>query len=79
MLNFETELFRGGLLTTITLKEHDRDVIELTIRRLLKENEKELVNSKTSMFFSRKQLTNFLMPLMQYLKENLDNEQTGNQ
>jgi hypothetical protein len=76
MLNFETELFRGGLLTTITLKEHDRDVIELTIKRLLKEDNKELVNNHTSMFFSRKQLTNFLMPLINYLKENLDNEQT---
>jgi len=79
MLNFETELFKNGLLTTITLKEHDRDVVELSIKRLLNENDKELVNSKTSMFFSKRELSNFLMPLAQYLKENLDNEQTGNQ
>lgn len=79
MLNFETELFKAGLLTTITLKEHDRDLIEFTIKRLLKDNNKELVNSNTSMFFTKKELTNFLIPLMQYLKENLDNEQNTNQ
>lgn len=79
MLNFETELFKNGLLTTVTLKEHDRDVVELTIKRLLSEDDKELVNSGTSMFFSKRELSNFLMPLVNYMKENLDNEQTGNQ
>lgn len=69
----EFELFRNGLSTKLTLKSHDYDVVELTIKKhLVDEQGRELVNSSYTNFFTHEEFKNFLQPLVNDLKVRFD-------
>lgn len=69
----EFELFRNGLSTKLTLKSHDYDVVELTIKKhLIDEQGRELVNSSYTNFFTHEEFKNFLQPLVNDLKVRFD-------
>ena len=69
----EFELFRNGLSTKLILKSHDYDVVELTIKKhLVDEQGRELVNSSYTNFFTHSEFKNFLQPLVNDLKVRFD-------
>jgi len=69
------EIFRGGLMTTISIKDHDYDVVEFTISQYMQdESGKELVNSKYTSFYTSKQLKEFFTPIVNDLKVRFNNE-----
>lgn len=69
----EFELFRNGLSTKLTLKSHEYDVVELTIKKhLIDEQGRELVNSSYTNFFTHEEFKNFLQPLVNDLKVRFD-------
>jgi len=69
----QIELFRRGLSTTLKVKSHDYDVVELSISKyLIDENGKELVNSSYTNYFTHEEFKNFLQPLVNDLKVRFD-------
>jgi hypothetical protein len=69
------ELSKQGLTTTLTVKDHDYDVVEFTLRKnLIDENGKTIVDSKYEMFFSSREFKDFFQPLVNDLKVRFDNE-----
>ncbi len=69
------ELSKQGLTTTLTVKDHDYDVVEFTLRKnLIDENGKTIVDSKYEMFFSNREFKDFFQPLVNDLKVRFDDE-----
>ena len=75
-LNYEAEFGRGGLLKTITVKEHKYDLVEFTIKsKLTDENTgKVIVDSGHTSFFSTKEFKDFFGPIVNDLKVRIQNE-----
>jgi hypothetical protein len=68
------ELGRKGLTTTLTVKDHDYDVVEFTMRKhLTDESGKVIVDSKYQMFFSNREFRDFFQPVINDLKVRFDN------
>jgi expansin (peptidoglycan-binding protein) len=68
------EIGRGGSLSTITIKDHQYDVVEFTITKYFKDEKGvELTNSGYTTFFSSKEFTEFFTPIVNDLKARLDN------
>jgi hypothetical protein len=74
-LNYEAELFKSGLLTSLKVKQHDYDVIEVTFRRNLKDDKGNIiVDNHYTMFYSKNEFKDFFLPLINTLKERFDND-----
>lgn len=71
------ELSKHGLTTTLTVKDHDYDVVEFTLEKnLVDERGKVIVDSRYKMFFSNREFIEFFQPIINDLKvrfENVDN------
>ena len=79
-LDATIEIGRNGLLTTLIVKEHAYDAIEFTIKKYLRgENNKEIINSGYTCFFSPKEFKDFLQPLVNDLKVRFDHDDFANQ
>ena len=69
------ELNKQGLTTTLTVKDHDYDVVEFTLRKkLIDEKGKVIIDSKYEMFFSNREFQDFFQPLVNDLKVRFENE-----
>jgi hypothetical protein len=79
-MNNTYELNKQGLTTTLTVKDHDYDVVEFTFRKkLVDEKGKVIIDSKYEMFFSNREFKDFLEPLVNDLKVRFDNDTNTNQ
>jgi hypothetical protein len=74
-LNYEAEIYKGGLLTSAKIVKHERDLIQVTFKKYLRdENGKELIDSSFSMFFSDREFREFFLPIVNELKVRFDND-----
>lgn len=74
-MNNTYELSKQGLTTTLTVKDHDYDVVEFTFRKkLIDEKGKVLIDSKYEMFFSNREIKDFLEPLVNDMKVRFEND-----
>jgi hypothetical protein len=73
---YKGELFRNGLMTTVDVLEHDRDVIEVTLRKQLpaEDGKKMIVDSNYQMFFTNREFEEFFKPFLYNMKERFDND-----
>lgn len=65
------EMYKAGLLTTLTVKDLDvGDMIELKLHRIMVDDRtgKELINSNCTMYYTPKELKNFLYPFINDMK-----------
>ena len=70
----EIEIFRNGLTTTLKVKSHPYDLVELTMKKLLvDEDGREIVNNGYTTFFTPREFKHFLQPLVNDLKVRFDN------
>lgn len=74
-LNYEAELFRDGLLTSLKIKKLDYDLVEVTFSKVLR-NEKNAVISDSSytMFYSTREFVDFFLPLFTHMKATIEND-----
>jgi hypothetical protein len=79
-LNYESEIYRGGLLRTIKVKEQKYDLVELTITtKLTDENTgKTISDSGHTWFFDTKEFTEFFIPVINDLKARIENATDSN-
>jgi hypothetical protein len=75
-LNYEAEIYRGGLMRTIKLKELRYDLIEVTFTTKLTDEEtgKVITDSGHTWFLESKEFKEFFTPIINDLKERLDND-----
>lgn len=74
-LNYEAELFKSGLLTTVKVMMHEYDNIEVTFtRKLDDENSKPIIDSKFTMFFTEREFREFFLPFINEMKVRFENE-----
>jgi len=74
-LNYEAELYKGGLLTTVKVVKHEYDNIEVTFKRNLKgETGKPIIDSSFTMFYTEREFKEFFLPLINELKVRFENE-----
>jgi hypothetical protein len=73
---YKGELFRNGLMTSVDVLEHDRDVIEVTLRKQLptEDGKKMIVDSNYQMFFTNREFEEFFKPFLYNMKERFDND-----
>ena len=76
MMDREYELFRGGLLTKIKIKDLPYDAVEFTITKKLTDDEtgKVLVDSGYTMFFDPREFKEFFTPIINDLKVRFEND-----
>jgi hypothetical protein len=79
-LNYEAEIYRGGLLRTIKVREMQYDLVELTITTKLTDEPtgKVITDSGHTWFFEAKEFTEFFTPVINELKARLDNATDSN-
>lgn len=79
-LNYEAEIYRGGLLRTIKVREMQYDLIELTVTTKLTDEAtgKVITDSGHTWFFETKEFTEFFTPVINELKARLDNATDSN-
>lgn len=74
ILDNTIEIYRGGLTTTVIVKEHQYDTIEFTMKKhMVDENDKIIINSGYTSFFSAREFKDFFQPLINDLKVRFDN------
>ncbi len=78
-LNYEAEFYRGGLLKTVKIKEHNKgtsyETIEFTIKNKLTDEEgKVIIDNGHTSFLSPKEFREFFGPIFKDMKERLDND-----
>jgi hypothetical protein len=74
-LNYEAELYKGGLLTTVRVVKHEYDNIEVTFKRNLKsETGKPIVDSSFTMFYTEQEFREFFLPLINEMKVRFEND-----
>lgn len=75
-LLYEGEIFRAGLLTAVKVVEHERDVIEVTLKSQLpsEDGEKMIVDNTYQMFFTNREFEEFFKPFLYNMKERFDND-----
>ncbi len=78
-LNYEAEFYRGGLLKTVKIKEHNKgtsyETIEFTIKnKLTDDTGKVIIDTGHTSFFSPKEFIEFFGPIFKDMKERLDND-----
>lgn len=68
------ELSRNGSLVTLTIKDHDYDVVEYSItKKLVDINGKVIIDSTNQMFFSNREFKDFFEPIVNDLKVRFEN------
>ena len=68
------ELNRNGLLTSLIVKDHSYDIVELTFtEKLFDEQGKAIIDSKHQMFFTQRELHEFLTPFINDMKVRIEN------
>jgi hypothetical protein len=79
-LNYESEIYRGGLLRTIKVKEQMYDLIELTITTKLTDETtgNVITDSGHTWFFEAKEFKEFFTPVINDLKVRLENATDSN-
>jgi hypothetical protein len=71
---YKGELFRGGLMTSLDVVEHDYDVIAVTLRKQLPDDTGDYVlDNKYEMFFTNREFEEFFKPFLYNMKERFDN------
>ncbi len=78
-LNYEAEFYRGGLLKTVKIKEHNKgtsyETIEFTIKNKLTDADgKVIIDNGHTSFLSPKEFREFFGPIFKDMKERLDND-----
>jgi hypothetical protein len=72
---YKGELFRNGLMTSVDVVEHDRDVIEVTLKsQLPDDNGDYILDNKYQMFFTNREFEEFFKPFLYNMKERFDND-----
>jgi hypothetical protein len=72
---YKGELFRNGLMTTVDVVEHDRDVIEVTLKSQLPDDTGDFIlDNKYQMFFTNREFEEFFKPFLYNMKERFDND-----
>lgn len=75
---YKGELFRNGLMTSVDVVEHDRDVIEVTLKsQLPDDNGDYILDNKYQMFFTNREFEEFFKPFLYNMKERFDNDATA--
>ena len=73
-LEFQSEIYKSGILTTIEVHDHDYDIVEFVIKRnMLSEDCKTLVDSKSSMYFTSREFKDFFSQFTNAMQERFDN------
>jgi hypothetical protein len=72
---YQGELYRGGLLTTVDVFEHERDLIEVVLKSQLatEDGKKMIVDNNYKMFFTNREFEEFFKPFLYEMKERFDN------
>ena len=78
-LNYEAEIYRGGLLKTVVIRERNTGTsyatIEFTIKNKLTDVDgKVIIDNGHTSFFSPKEFREFFGPIFNDMKERLDND-----
>ena len=75
------EIFRGGGLTSVRVKDHAYDTVEFTVKKFLEDDKgKPIIDSGYTVFFSKREFKEFFEPMVNDLKvrfENGDSETTA--
>jgi hypothetical protein len=74
-MNQTYELYRSsGLMTSLKIKDHAYDIIEMTLaKKLTDDNGKTIVDSKYQMFFTEREFREFLLPFVNDMKARIEN------
>lgn len=74
---YKGELFRNGLMTSVDVVEHDRDVVEVTLRSQLPDDTGDyILDNKYQMFFTNREFEEFFKPFLYNMKERFDHDAT---
>mgnify|MGYP003348219267 CR=1 FL=1 len=74
-LNYESILKQGDLVTILTIKQIDYDMVEVTFKRDMKtDTGKSIVDNRYTMFYTTKEFKDFFLPLINELKVRFDND-----
>lgn len=74
-LNYESILKQGDLVTILTIKQINYDMVEVTFKRDMKtDNGKTIVDNRYTMFYTTKEFKDFFLPLIDELKVRFDND-----
>lgn len=77
-MNYEYELVRGDCIRSITIKSHDYDVVEFTVKQMSwsKDGKRDTDHGHTT-FYSKREFKEFFLPLaedlMKELKDDISN------
>jgi hypothetical protein len=74
-LNYEAEIYRGGLLRTIKVREMKYDLVEVTFTTKLTDEEsgRVITDSGHTWFMDTKEFKQFFTPIINEMKVRLDN------
>jgi len=73
-LNKQYEFYKEGLHKTITVKEHNYDLVELTFRQKLSDEQgKVIMDSKYESFFTTREFRDFIEPFVNDMKVRFEN------
>jgi hypothetical protein len=74
-LNYEAEIYRGGLLRTIKVKQIKYGLIEVTVSTKLTDEEtgKIITDSAHTWFFEEKEFKEFFSPFINDMKVRIEN------
>lgn len=74
-LNYEAELFKNGLLTSIKIKKLDYDIIEVTFKKNLKDEKGSVIlDNYYTMFYTTREFVDFFLPLFTEMKARIEND-----
>lgn len=74
-LNYESILKQGDLVTILTIKQINYDMVEVTFKRDMKtDTGKTIVDNRYTMFYTTKEFKDFFLPLIDELKVRFDND-----
>lgn len=69
------EIFRGGGLTSIRVKDHAYDTVEFTVKKFLEDEKgKPIIDSGYTVFFSNREFKEFFGPIVNDLKVRIEDE-----
>ena len=73
-LEFQSEIYKSGLLTTIEVHDCEYDLVEFVIKRnMLAEDGKTLVDTKSSMYFTNREFKDFFSQFTNAMQERFNN------
>ena len=73
-LEFQSEIYKSGLLTTIEVHDCEYDLVEFVIKRnMLAEDGKTLIDTKSSMYFTNREFKDFFSQFTNAMQERFNN------